>query len=30
VTPGNFAGGYVEISGDGVAVGTRVVDTAEE
>jgi peptidoglycan hydrolase-like protein with peptidoglycan-binding domain len=30
VTPGNFAGGYVEISGAGVAAGMRVVDTAAQ
>ena len=30
VKPGTFAGGYVQISGRGIAAGTRVVDTAEE
>jgi peptidoglycan hydrolase-like protein with peptidoglycan-binding domain len=30
VTPGNFAGGYVEIAGSGIAAGMRVVDTAEQ
>jgi peptidoglycan hydrolase-like protein with peptidoglycan-binding domain len=29
VTPGNFAGGYVQIRGARVAPGVRVVDTAE-
>jgi multidrug efflux pump subunit AcrA (membrane-fusion protein) len=30
VRPGTFAGGYVQVSGRGIAAGMRVVDTAEE
>jgi peptidoglycan hydrolase-like protein with peptidoglycan-binding domain len=30
VTPGDFAGGYVEISGAAIAAGMRVIDTAQE
>jgi peptidoglycan hydrolase-like protein with peptidoglycan-binding domain len=30
VTPGTFAGGYVEIAGRGIAAGLHVVDTAEQ
>jgi peptidoglycan hydrolase-like protein with peptidoglycan-binding domain len=30
VTPGAFAGGYVEIAGPGISAGLHVVDTAEQ